>query len=353
MQVHITEITKEVLAHFAQLADVGKEAFRAFWGEEFVMPRTHSVQVLDEKLLTQQVQERFAEAFQKSAIRIPLSEDEGVSMGDLLCVDVVALSARGIVPATVHADYKAFLEPELFEIGLGEQLVGLRIGESIALEMLLSEEHPREHLRGQILTYTITLRAAWKLQFPKMHDLTLFDSLGRGHSLDEVMSAFAKECVEEHQEQQDMLRVNEILDEVLEVFHIEIPESELRNASLAVWEKGDGANLRSMGFQEGDLIQAQALWLEDPRIEEEVRYTLQRSVLLPLLAEELELFPSSDEVHELLKLPENFDTLLKVPLTESDIEDVRATVEAVVLLYITESLKVLWGGELSEYYAAV
>ena len=111
--------------------------------------------------------------------------------------------------------------------GLAEGLVGMRIGETKAIEVTLPEGQGNAELAGKQGTFTVTLKEIKKKELPELND-EFAQQFGDFETIDEMRTKLA-----EMREQQELERINtdlkvRVIDALIAKNPLEVPDSMVR-----------------------------------------------------------------------------------------------------------------------------
>ena len=255
------------------------------------MPAMRPLDVGDVVLAFESVRRDFATVQARETGAALENDDEAV-------VDLIAYSEGKIVPFSLRSELTVVVGEDPFWPELGQALVGRKVGSSEIFPLVL----PMDPAWGRQIDHEVqvacTIRAGQSVQMPDPNDPKFWAATGLGNSLNELMDALARECMEQRvQEQQDYLRELVVLA-ALEKSDFEVP-GPLVDAEIRDWfRRREGDVMVSWGLSADEQAEALRHWLEDPLTVLEAQRRVAGAMLLGTVARTHQLEVTKDEVRE-------------------------------------------------------
>lgn len=218
---------------------------------------------------------RFDVLRRRAAPRRERAPGEPVTRGDEVTIDTIAFLSEGVVPLSAQRGLVATIgEPALFLDELTGALVGLTVGQSKQVPVLLPQSFPLEGLRGQIAIYDVTIRRATSLSLPADEDEVFLRATGKGSTLLEVMQSLAQEAREERAQLAYVEGYGALIREVVGRASPAITEAMLDDALAAIWARTEGRTLFELGVTPQRRDAALKVWQKEPTLREDARLQL-------------------------------------------------------------------------------
>jgi len=155
--------------------------------------------------------------------------DRPAASGDRVKVDIVPEDEAGEPdPARKTEGYQIQLGDENNFEAFETALTGAAAGDEVTAEVTYPDDHPSEALRGQSMTYRMTVLEVTEQVLPELDD-AFASSLQEGQTLLELRAAVREELVREAEQKVDAAVREEIVDRLLERNPVEVPPSMLKD----------------------------------------------------------------------------------------------------------------------------
>ena len=221
-----------------------------------------------------------------------------LEVGDEAVVDVIAYSEGKIVPFSLRSALTVVVGEDPFWPELGQALVGCPVGSSDTFPLALPADPEWGRAVDEEVQVACTVREARVLSLPEPNDTDFWAATGLGNSLNEIMDALARQCMEQRiQEQQDYLR-ELVLLAVLEKSDFEVP-GPLVDAEIRDWfRRHEGDVMVNWGLSADEQAEALRHWLEDPLTVLEAQRRVAGAMLLGTVARVHQIEVTKAEITE-------------------------------------------------------
>lgn len=243
--------------------------------------------------------ERFDALCRAVAPRRERELGEAVTPGDDVLLDVLGFANGRLLPFSARADWWTECTPDPLLPGFFESLVGARVGEAVAVNVVLPDDYAVESLRGVHARFGVVLKAAREVTPLAEEASQRFSALGRGATLDEVMESIAGELVAERDAQYLQDFQDRVLKEVARRTRVEVPRSLVDEEIRQRWSEAEYPVLVGLGLPPEQTREAVDGWLMDASTRLEVEHRLRLALGLRALAEKDRVQPEREEVEAL------------------------------------------------------
>lgn len=276
----------------------------------FNLPEWKGVEVevpqvsVDDEIVSQKLQELREE----NALIVPKTEG-GAAEGDVVTLDYVECDEVGHpIAGTERQDYVMTLGKNENIYDIDRDLAGMKEGES----RLVTKDFPADYriaeLAGSTKHLQITIKALKTRRLPELDDDFAQDISDRFQTLEDLKADLVRQLEENLEERLNDLKVNAVIDKILEKIGIDLPRSLVSYQMQQTW-----ANLaqrygmtvadldRSMGEERRRKIMEG--WL--PQSEQQLR----RELVFRKIEDGIEYVPNEAEVeNELERLAKRYNT---------------------------------------------
>jgi trigger factor len=263
-------------------------------GLEVTVPRAPDI--TEDALL-----ERFHELRREHAEHRERQAGEAVALGDEVLLDILGFAHGRLIPFSVRSDFRAEVAPRPALPGLFEGLVGQKVGEYVRVPVTFPADYPAEGLRGVEGQFLVGIKAAWELKLPGEESPEFLARLGRGKTLDEVMTSIAGELEERLTDDLWIEAEQRVLDEVAERTKVDLPASLIDEEIRRLWGRTEGRILALKGVPTEDQEADLQAWLADGAQRMEAERRLRVSLGLKALIEQEALKLEEADIHRLLE----------------------------------------------------
>lgn len=211
-----------------------------------------------EPLSEQEVLERFTALVDPFFQERERALGEPVAQGDGVLLSWEAALSGGNTLLMREQNVEARVLPDATLPGLFESLVGQKVGGRVQFSSFMPEDFPKAAARNKKVDFTVYVHRAVERTPPDVSRPELFQALGRGTTLEEVLGALAEEVQMERLEaldEQGALAVMDLLANEVEVF---IPSDQVEVEIQEQWKAH-----RLLAEATGAPREPQEAWLAD------------------------------------------------------------------------------------------
>lgn len=248
----------------------------------------------------QDVLARFRQKARSIAPRRERVEGEKLSLGDEVMADTVGYVHGRLIPFS--ATWGTWRElgasstlPEL-DRGIAEAVVG----QTMQVQLVLPADFPVASMQGQPARFLIHIRHAREVSMLSLDSPQLVSQLGLGPDVPSTLTAIARELQLEMVSQQRIAAESRILDELVARAHIELSPRYVDEEITRRWETIERPQLIEHQFDEEELREALACWLDDPSTRRECERRLKVSLVLKSIVDAQQLRLEPRRLEELL-----------------------------------------------------
>jgi trigger factor len=227
----------------------------------------------------------FARALRRSVPARKRLEGEAVAMGDEVQLNVIGLWEGGLIPFSIRCECWMDVLPLPALPGFAEALVGVKVGQSGKIQLVLPADYPFVPLRLHEVQLAVDVLAARERLIPEPTDAEALKRMERGATLEEIMIRLRQEVEAERQEELRSLVRDRILDQISARTEVVIPEGLIDEEIRRRWGRLEGPVVTKMGFTPKQQQQALDGWLVDPFTRADANRRLRVSLGLHALAE--------------------------------------------------------------------
>lgn len=225
-----------------------------------------------------------AELAKLAEMRAPLvTVNRPAALGDSVLVDFTVRQDGVPIENGTSEKHPLILGKGVFIPGFEEQIVGMKEGEEKVFTLSFPVEYHVKHLAGRPAEFTVKLRLVQERQIPAIDD-AFAATLGSFESLEKLKENMRTGMLEEKQQKKREERRAAILDVLVEMTDIEIPEILLSEEQARMLREFE-AQARSMGLDFAEYLK-QAKKTE-AEIKEEWAPQAKKRVVAHLLLEQL------------------------------------------------------------------
>jgi trigger factor len=244
------------------------------------------------------VLERFEALCREHAQRRERAHGEALALGDDVLLDVLGFAQGRLLPFSVRTDWWTELAPEPLLPGFFEGLVGMQVGLSAEVALVLPADYPVEPLRGVPARFLVDVKAAREVVLPEAESPELLAALGRGGTLQEVMRRLVEELDAERVEAAQREARNRVLDALAERTQVALPEQLIDEEIRRRWTEAEGTALARKDFSPEELQEALDGWLRDAATRLDAERRLKVALGLRAIAEREHLAPKREELEQ-------------------------------------------------------
>jgi len=239
--------------------------------------------------------ERFDALCRAVAPRRERAPGEAVAPGDDVLLDVIGSVDGRLIPFSARVDWWTEARPDPLLPGFFESLEGALVGEGVAVEVVLPEDYAVESLRGRRARFGVEVKAAREVTPLDEASAELFEALGRGATMDEVMEQLAAELAEEDAERCEQDFRQRVLAEVARRTQVEIPASLVDESLRERWSEHEHPVLVRLGVPAEQHPEAFEAWKRDVATRAEIEQRLRLALGLRAIIERDAVRPQREE----------------------------------------------------------
>lgn len=211
--------------------------------------------------------------------RAPRAAGEPVAPGDEVVVDVVTLHDDHVVPFGARRALVGVVAAEGPLGALWAGLVGAPVGGRARVTALVPFDAPQEALRGEIVTYDVTVRSAAAVGFVDPETPEGWAALGFDGSMADVMAALLDDLRQERCGEAAAVARERALDTLARRAGVVVPPALLEDELGRRWWEAEGSLLAERGVGLGEQERAWAAWRAAPGLVAEVERRLAAALL--------------------------------------------------------------------------
>jgi trigger factor len=187
--------------------------------------------------------------------------------------------------------------------GFAEAIVGMQAGDERTFTLTLSDDFPREELRGQEAEFSVTVIEVYDQTLPDLDD-DLARTVGSFDSLKELESQVKDQLLKAAQQQIDQEYADQVIESTLEKTKTDYPPVLLENSLDDVIEDFERAVKRETKLSLKDYLRFQSKSMEELREEMEpsARTRLERSLMLTEVVRQEELEVDEEEINSQIEI---------------------------------------------------
>lgn len=188
-----------------------------------------SVQAEEVPYNAEEVENWFKERQDQLATLIPV-EDRAADWEDVAIIDYQAYEVtedgkKGEAIADItDTDFKVNLKPGTLIEGLVEGIVGMQAQEAKEITVTFPEDYPMEQVAGKAVLFDITLKELKTKELPELDD-DFAEEVSEFETLEELRASLEERYRNQAQEQTNNNIDEAIVDELVKISEVEIPES--------------------------------------------------------------------------------------------------------------------------------
>lgn len=191
---------------------------------------------IPELVVTDKEVERSLENLRASYAQLEAKTDEPAELGDTLTIDFEGFIGDEPFAGGKGEDYPLELGSKTFIPGFEEQLVGAKAGDTVEVNVVFPEGYHAEDLAGKEARFVVKVKA---IETKKLKDLNdeFAQEVSDFDTLDELKADIRKRLEEAVEKQKKELLRNEILEKLLEVCEISVPNAAVENQARRMMQE--------------------------------------------------------------------------------------------------------------------
>ena len=160
---------------------------------------------------------------QEQNARIVPVEDRAVKAGDLTVIDFEGFTDGVAFEGGKGTDYSLEIGSGAFFPGFEDQLIGAEIGKEVEVNVTFPKDYHSEDLKGKKALFKVTVKEIKEKQLPEINDDFVKD-VSEFDTLDDYKKDIKEKLAKANEQKGRQETENNVLDEVLKVATVEIPE---------------------------------------------------------------------------------------------------------------------------------
>lgn len=258
---------------------------------EVAVPPIRPLEVGDVVMAFENLRREFAEVHERAPGSELVANDEAI-------VDVIAYREGKLVPFSLRSALTVIVDDDPFWPELGHALLGQKVASSVEFPLVLPADPDWGRPDEAEVQVACTIREAHQVVMPEPNDPEFWAATGLGTTLDAVMDALARECLDQRiQEQKEHLR-ERVLLAALEKSDFEVP-GPLVDAEIRDWfRRHEGDTMVGWGISADEQAEALQHWLTDPLTVLEAQRRVAGTMFLGAFVKAHQLQVTRDEMAE-------------------------------------------------------
>lgn len=245
---------------------------------------------------------RLYERLRRQAPRTERRQGEALQAGDEIECDLLTVLNGRVLAGSSQRGARLELRPFLYLPGFYEGLLQIPVFSAGTVNVKLPDNYPVSACAGREASMYVEVRRAWAVEMPELNEAAALEAAGLGSDLDEALQMIAREIDVEQGEELLQIATQGVLDKIAEATEVPDLEKVVDQELQRYWRESDGAFLVEKGFDDSFLSRAQADFLSDPAMRDQMRRRIRIHVGLGALIEKEKLVPSADCVETLMEL---------------------------------------------------
>lgn len=160
---------------------------------------------------------------QEQNARIIPVEDRAVKEGDLTVIDFEGFTDNKPFDGGKGTDYSLEIGSGAFIPGFEDQLIGAEIGKEVEVNVTFPKDYHSEELKGKKAMFKVTVKEIKEKQLPEINDDFVKD-VSEFDTLEEYKKDIKEKIAKSNEQRGKHETENNVLDEVLKVATVDIPE---------------------------------------------------------------------------------------------------------------------------------
>lgn len=245
----------------------------------------------------QSVEDWLQQRREQQADLVPI-EDRPAERGDVAIVDYQAYAlledgSKGEAIADIQGtDFKIDLEEGRFVEGMVEGIVGTALDENKDITVVFPDDYPLETVAGQSVIFNITLKEIKAKELPELDD-DFAGEVGEYATLAELRESLEKQYQEEAEEQTNNSIDNAILDSLLTVGEIELPDTLIQEEITRILQQ-TALQMEQMGLDIRQLFGSEHLTALRENARPEAVERLKQALIVQEIAKIEDLKPEAE-----------------------------------------------------------
>ncbi|MCI0502449.1 MAG: trigger factor [Fusobacteria bacterium] len=223
------------------------------------------------------------EAMRTKTAKVEITEDPAAE-GDTVVIDFEGYIGEKQFDGGTGQDYPLELGSKTFIPGFEEQLIGVKAGENIDVNVKFPENYHAEDLKGQDSVFKVTIKEVKKRILSKLND-DFAKEVSDFDTLEELKEDIRKSLKNQKQEQADNALRTQALDLAINKIEVEIPEIMIKERTDQFMKDIQG-DLQQQGMELDKYFELTGMTEE--KVREEYRHNaikhIKRDILLDAVA---------------------------------------------------------------------
>lgn len=181
-----------------------------------------SVKKVTYRTTQKEIESEIKKVQEQNARIIPV-EDRAVKAGDLTVIDFEGFTDGVAFEGGKGTDYSLEIGSGAFIPGFEDQLIGAEIGKEVEVNVTFPKDYHSEDLKGKKALFKVTVKEIKEKQLPEINDDFVKD-VSEFDTLDDYKKDIKEKLAKANEQKGKQETENNVLDEVLKVATVEIPE---------------------------------------------------------------------------------------------------------------------------------
>ena len=275
-----------------------------------------------------EILERYRAKLRELAVVTPLKRAaDTLLFGDEVCISTVGHHNGALVAGSIRHEHWTELIPDASVVGFAEQLVGLAVGASTVIPVVLEDGRPA--------TFAVRILDAQRVRMPDLEDPK---SLGIAPTLEATLEIVGKEIQAQAEEASPIAAMQAAMQKLAALAKVDVADSAVDAEIQRAWRAAEGDACLALGLTVEEQQEALKLWLADAAVREEATKRLKAWAALKTVAarDNLELneqgwtrfffafAPALGQTPQFLR-----DEVEKDPKTKSELEELAFRMQVV------------------------
>ena len=247
-----------------------------------------------------ELRELFMAAVAARAPRRARATGDAVQLDDLLFLNVIGYANGELLPQVCQEDWWVSLQADSVLPGLGAALVGVAVGSTQNVSVILPPDFPVEKFQSGPAVISVQVKSAEEILIPEGEATSpeYLTALGFPETLDEALEV----VVEEEEERRAAAQRREILLQLLAQLvaraPASIPDLAVETAIGHEWNEYQGRFLLAQSIPAEDRDLAARTWFQNPTLREHVRSQLHEALVIQAIVQEEKLNEFTESAFE-------------------------------------------------------
>lgn len=230
------------------------------------------------------------------AVLLPV-DDRGAQLGDVVTVHIEGSIEGETIDLGESKDMTIELKEDSFVKGFSAEIVGLEVDAKKEFDLTFPEDYYIEDLRGKEIHFSVHVQEIKEVELPELDDDFAL-TLGEYESLEDLKTQKREEIEELLEDQHEITKQQLVLDKVVNLATVDVPDSMLSREMMAMWQMSEGQQLMNAKVNENTLRASLAHWLQRPEMKTTAEQRIKTTLVLGAIAREENIVITQEEVDE-------------------------------------------------------